>query len=111
MLCEQILRAKDADEAPIVLVANKCDLMADRVVDETQGRELAGEYNAVYLETSAKTGHNIELSFHSLVREVRRLKETEGGNSGADSSKESGKGKKEGGKKRKKGKSGLCTVM
>jgi len=38
---EQILRVKDTDDVPMVLVGNKCDLEADRVVGREQGQSLA----------------------------------------------------------------------
>ena len=39
---------------PLVLVGNKCDLMNDREVSTDEGRKLAEQMKAVFLETSAK---------------------------------------------------------
>ena len=36
---EQILRVKDADRVPMVVVGNKCDLQAERKVTEQEGRD------------------------------------------------------------------------
>jgi small GTP-binding protein len=42
------------------LIANKCDYQEnDRTVDTETGRALAKEFNLIYGETSAKTGHNV----------------------------------------------------
>src|SRR3954447_11936353 len=41
-LREQILRVKDVDSVPMVLVGNKCDLSDQRVITTEQGESLAG---------------------------------------------------------------------
>lgn len=51
---EQIKRVKDADDVPMVLVGNKCDLPT-RTVDTKQAQELARSYGIEFVETSAKT--------------------------------------------------------
>merc|ERR1711922_42611 len=44
-LREQILRVKDTDDVPLVLVGNKCDLEDERVVGKDQGMNLARQFN------------------------------------------------------------------
>ncbi|KAG8877423.1 GTP-binding protein [Tulasnella sp. 331] len=41
------------------LLANKCDLLDDRVISEEEGRKMATEYGMVYRETSARTNQAI----------------------------------------------------
>ena len=54
-LREQILRVKDTDDVPMVLVGNKCDLEDERVVGKDQGLNLARQFNnCSFMETSAK---------------------------------------------------------
>ena len=54
-LREQILRVKDSDEVPMVLVGNKCDLEDERVVGKDQGLNLAKQFGSCsFMETSAK---------------------------------------------------------
>lgn len=54
-LREQILRVKDTDDVPMVLVGNKCDLEDERVVGKDQGLNLARQFNMCsFHETSAK---------------------------------------------------------
>lgn len=67
----QILRVKDRNQVPFVLVGNKCDLEATRVVSAVEGAELAKTWNCPFIETSAKTNVNIEELFFQLVRQVR----------------------------------------
>ncbi|XP_026885518.2 GTPase KRas [Electrophorus electricus] len=72
---EQINRVKDSDSVPMVLVGNKSDL-SSRTVDTRQAQELARGYGIPFVETSAKTRQGVEEAFYSLVREIRRYKET-----------------------------------
>ena len=64
----QILRVKDRDEYPMLLVANKVDLVHMRRVSEEQGRELAQRLSIPYIETSAKDPPlNIDAAFHEVL--------------------------------------------
>jgi len=73
VLHEKILRTKDTDKVPIVLVGNKCDLKDERQVEYTEGAELAKKWNCPFFETSAKIKLNNEACFFELVREIRKL--------------------------------------
>ena len=44
-----------------ILVGNKCDLKHIRVVSEEEGREYALQHSMPFCETSAKTGHNVNM--------------------------------------------------
>ncbi|PVG04102.1 ras protein [Serendipita vermifera] len=69
---QQILRVKDKDTFPVVIVANKCDLEYERQVGMNEGRDLAKHYNCKFIETSAKQRINVDEAFSQLVREIRR---------------------------------------
>jgi GTPase KRas protein len=69
---EQILRVKDKDRVPIVLVGNKCDLESERQVTTGEGQDLAKSFGCPFFESSAKARINVEESFFSVVREIRR---------------------------------------
>jgi small GTP-binding protein len=71
-LREQILRVKDADDVPIVLVGNKCDLEDERVVGKEQGQSLARQWNCAFMETSAKSKINVNEMFTDLVRQINK---------------------------------------
>ncbi|TRY74516.1 hypothetical protein TCAL_00757, partial [Tigriopus californicus] len=74
---EQIKRVKDAEEVPMVLVGNKCDLPT-RNVDMGQAKEVAKSYGIPFIETSAKTRMGVDDAFYTLVREIRKDKEKKG---------------------------------
>merc|ERR1712071_649213 len=70
-LREQILRVKDMDDVPMVLVGNKCDLTDQRAISQEQGEALARKFNnCTFLESSAKTKVNVDQIFHDLIRQI-----------------------------------------
>ncbi|KAH3768088.1 Ras GTPase [Pelomyxa schiedti] len=72
---QRILILKEATKVPVVFCGNKIDMdPTTRVVTEEEGKSLAktcGE--SPYLETSAKLSVNIEASFQTVVRTMRRF--------------------------------------
>ncbi|KAG8225508.1 hypothetical protein J437_LFUL005934 [Ladona fulva] len=57
------------DEVVIMLIGNKADCSSDdRVVSEDCGKRVAREYGVTFVETSAKTGLNVEAAFLSVAR-------------------------------------------
>jgi len=71
-LYKQVLRVKDRTEYPVLLVANKVDLVGQRKVTEEEGRRVAEELKLPYIETSAKNPPlNVDAAFHELVRIVK----------------------------------------
>jgi GTPase KRas protein len=68
---QQILRVKDRDKFPVVIIGNKCDLENERQVSFEEGQELARQINCQFIETSAKQRINVEDGFYQLVREIR----------------------------------------
>ncbi|KAK8381040.1 hypothetical protein O3P69_008149 [Scylla paramamosain] len=71
-LREQILRVKDTEDVPMILVGNKCDLEDERVVGKDQGVNLAKNFNCAFLESSAKAKINVNEIFYDLVRQINR---------------------------------------
>uniref|UniRef100_A0A8C9SPH6 Small monomeric GTPase n=2 Tax=Scleropages formosus TaxID=113540 RepID=A0A8C9SPH6_SCLFO len=72
-LREQILRVKDTEDVPMILVGNKCDLDEERVVGKEQGQNLARQWNnCAFLESSAKSKINVNEIFYDLVRQINR---------------------------------------
>eukprot|EP01100_Stratorugosa_tubuloviscum_P002880 TRINITY_DN1688_c0_g1_i1.p1 TRINITY_DN1688_c0_g1~~TRINITY_DN1688_c0_g1_i1.p1 ORF type:complete len:191 (+),score=81.03 TRINITY_DN1688_c0_g1_i1:329-901(+) len=69
---EHIQRVKDQDQVPFLLVGNKCDLEAERVVSKEEGEHLCNDLGCKFLETSAKTRQNVIEIFHELVREIKK---------------------------------------
>ncbi|XP_055610651.1 ras-related protein Ral-a isoform X2 [Uranotaenia lowii] len=71
---EQILRVKNDENIPFLLVGNKCDLNDKRKVPlaECQGR--AQQWGVPYVETSAKTRENVDKIFYDLIRDISNRK-------------------------------------
>lgn len=56
---------EEEDEFAFIVVGNKVDLEATRQVQRSKGEQVARELGAVaHFETSAKTAHNVEKTFH-----------------------------------------------
>ncbi|KAL2917550.1 Ras GTPase [Polyrhizophydium stewartii] len=68
---QQILRVKDRDWIPMVLVGNKCDLESERVVSTHDGRELARNMRCKFVESSARHRINVDEAYYLLVRSIR----------------------------------------
>lgn len=67
----QILRVKDRDTCPMLLVANKVDLVSLRKISEEVGRDMALAQRIPYIETSAFSAFNVDNAFGEMVRIVR----------------------------------------
>lgn len=73
----QILRVKDRDRFPIVMVGHKCDLsFANREVPMDEGRQLAEELGCTFHEASAKSRINVDNVIYDIVRQIRRERTT-----------------------------------
>ncbi|KAI8801654.1 ras family-domain-containing protein [Cladochytrium replicatum] len=72
MFYQQILRVKDKDWYPIVIIGNKCDLEHERMVSYQEGEALARQFGCQFIETSAKNRIRVDDAFFSLVQEIRR---------------------------------------
>lgn len=88
---QQILRVKDKDYFPMILVGNKCDLETEREVSTQgvcyrgyslfiyscsysflEGEAVARRFGCKFIETSAKSRLRVEDAFYDTVREIRR---------------------------------------
>lgn len=57
---EQILRVKEEEAIPLLLVGNKSDLEERRQVSADEAAQKASEWGVQYVETSAKTRANVD---------------------------------------------------
>jgi GTPase KRas protein len=90
-LHDHILRVKDSEEVPFVLVGNKvctrrrdkgevanyclqCDLESHREVPKEKGMELANKLKCKFLESSAKDRINVTESFFELVQAIKNYR-------------------------------------
>ncbi|XP_045171332.2 uncharacterized protein LOC123533652 [Mercenaria mercenaria] len=59
-----------------LLVGNKSDMKAKRVVTYEMAQEFAGQMGIPYLETSAKTAANVEQAFMTMTAEMKKVFDT-----------------------------------
>ncbi|KAK2109278.1 hypothetical protein P7K49_014443 [Saguinus oedipus] len=52
---DQIIRLKQYEKVPVILVGNKVDLESEREVSSNEGRAVAEEWGCPFMETSAKS--------------------------------------------------------
>ncbi|KAH9091272.1 hypothetical protein LEN26_018804 [Aphanomyces euteiches] len=63
---------KASEHVNKLLVGNKSDLIAERVVSTDAGKEFADSRGMDFLETSAKSGHNVNEAFTILAAQVKK---------------------------------------
>ena len=72
-LREQVLRIKDTDRVPMVLVGNKADLTDERVISVEDGIAVSSKWGKVpFYETSALLRSNVDEVFIDVVRQIIR---------------------------------------
>lgn len=60
---DAILRVKDANSVPFMLVGNKADMEEKRVVQRSELEEKAKKLGCKFMETSAKSRQNVDEIF------------------------------------------------
>ncbi|CAO3627996.1 unnamed protein product [Mucor fragilis] len=62
------VRAERGNEAIVVLVGNKTDLNEKREVTTEEGEKRAKDLGVMFVETSAKAGHNVKMLFRKIAQ-------------------------------------------
>ncbi|KAJ2960158.1 hypothetical protein NQZ79_g4530 [Umbelopsis isabellina] len=62
------VRVERGNDVIIVLVGNKTDLNEKREVSVDDGEKKAKEYGVMFIETSAKAGHNVKTLFRKIAQ-------------------------------------------
>ena|ERR1700761_7248827 len=71
------VRAERGNDVIIVLVGNKTDLNDKREVTTQQGEEEAKKNNLMFVETSAKVGHNVKTLFRRIAQALPGMEGTD----------------------------------
>jgi Ras-related protein Rab-6A len=71
------VRAERGNDVIIVLVGNKTDLNDKREVTTQQGEEEAKKNNLMFVETSAKLGHNVKSLFRRIAQALPGMEGTD----------------------------------
>ncbi|CAD8094041.1 unnamed protein product [Paramecium primaurelia] len=75
LLLFQQLFEKQEYVPSIVIVGNKTDLGFERVISYDEGKQLAAQFKALFYETSAKNGSNVNQMFTGLINDIIQQKE------------------------------------
>ena len=67
-LYQECVRECQPQKKNYMLCGNKCDLEEERKVDTSAGQSLAESHGWLFIETSAKTGENVEKLFFDVIR-------------------------------------------
>jgi len=76
MFRQNMVRLK-GDKPVFMLVGNDADKGYEREVSKEEGMALARTFGCEFLETSARTAHNVDKLFHDLIRQLRMSRTTE----------------------------------
>uniref|UniRef100_A0A3Q2E0W1 small monomeric GTPase n=1 Tax=Cyprinodon variegatus TaxID=28743 RepID=A0A3Q2E0W1_CYPVA len=58
-------------DAVLMLLGNKADATHNRVVKREDGEKLAKEFGVPFMETSSRSGLNVELAFTAVAKELK----------------------------------------
>ncbi len=61
-----------AGKVPVIIMANKMDLLNDAEFSENDVAKVSLEFGATFFVTSAKTGENVETAFASLAKSAMK---------------------------------------
>ncbi|XP_063976042.1 ras-related protein Ral-a isoform X2 [Diachasmimorpha longicaudata] len=81
---EQILRVKNDENIPFLLVGNKSDLEEKRKVSLAEAQARSQQWGVPYVETSAKTKENVDKVFFDLIGSIAARKARENQIEGAE---------------------------
>lgn len=62
------------EDVVIMLLGNKSDMASERIIKPEDGEKLAKDHGVAFMETSAKTGMNVDLAFMAVARDLKMKK-------------------------------------
>ncbi|GAA6029407.1 hypothetical protein JCM8097_003663 [Rhodosporidiobolus ruineniae] len=78
------VRSERGNDVIIVLVGNKTDLNDKRQVTTDEAEQKAKELNVMFIETSAKAGHNVKTLFRKIAQALPGMERPEGQEQGGN---------------------------
>jgi len=74
---QQILRIKNKDYFPMIVVGNHCDREDERQVSKQEGEAIARSFGCRFVEASSEDRINVDIAFYDLVRDIRKYEKRE----------------------------------
>ncbi|KAF0529725.1 small G-protein Ras2 [Gigaspora margarita] len=76
---DQVLKVKDDDDEciPMILVGSKSDKLSEREISKEEGMLMARRLKCDFIETSSRTGINVDRVFYSVIRMIRQSRDGE----------------------------------
>ncbi|KAF8248192.1 ras-domain-containing protein [Wilcoxina mikolae CBS 423.85] len=106
---DAILRIKEVDEVPLVIVGNKVDLEGDRQVSRNRANHMSRKWGGVPLfEASARKRQNVDEAFLTLTRQMMKVYSGPAGGASALAADAGGSGGGAGGRKKSKR---ICIIL
>ena len=66
----ELIREECGSHMQIIIVGNKCDLDSERKINQDEGMNYAEEEKIEYIETSCKTGENVQKAVKTICEKI-----------------------------------------
>ena len=66
----EIIKKNVDHDIELLLIGNKIDLVEERMIPPQEGENLSKEFNFPFIETSAKTGKNVNQAFFNIINKI-----------------------------------------
>lgn len=65
-----MIESHSNENVKIFLIGNKCDLVSEKIIERSKGKQIAERHKCLFFETSAKLNINIKETFETVAYEL-----------------------------------------